>query len=162
MFERHNLVLAETMAKTNADTNCDDEMALAWTCCTKNALCNKNSYSANQRVFVKSINRPSVLTDALPVIEPTQTTEMVRRNLDAIHSAKENCIEAEWSKWIHRALRHKLGSYGDHRFENGEKVFYKIKGYKGWKGPDTVIGEEGKIALIRLNSVFNEPTMITM
>ena len=154
MVERHNLVLAETMAKTKEDAKCDDEMALACACCAKNALSNNNGYSANQRVFGRNINLPSVLTDALPALEPTQTSEMVRRNLEAIHSAREHCIKAESSERIRRALRHKLRSYGDHRFENGEKVFYKRKGYKGWKGPATVIGEEGKIVLIRHGSAY--------
>ena len=92
MVERHNLVLAETMAKTKEDAKCDDEMALAWACCAKNALSNNNGYSANQRVFGRNINLPSVLTDAMPALEPTQTSEMVRRNLEAIHSAREHFI----------------------------------------------------------------------
>ena len=154
MVERHNAVLAETMAKTKADTNCDDEMALSWACCSKNALGNNNGHSANERVFGRNINLPSVLTDALPALEPTQSSEAVRRNLEAMHAARENFIKAESSERIRRALRHKVRTYTDHRFENGEKVFYKRKSYKGWKGPATVIGEEGKIVLVRHGSAY--------
>ena len=152
--ERHNAVLAETMAKTKADTNCDNEMALAWACCSKNSLGNNGGHSANERVFGRNINLPSVLTDALPALEPTQSSEMVKKNLEAMQSARENYIKAEASNKIRLALRRKVRTYSDYRYEKGEKVFYKRKGYKGWKGPATVIGEEGKIVLIRHGSAY--------
>ena len=154
MVERHNAVLAETMAKTKAEAKCDDEMALAWAVSSKNSLSNSEGYSANQRVFGKNTNLPSVLTDALPALEPTQSSEMVRKNLEAMHVARQNCVKAEASEKIRRALRHKIRTYSDNHFENGEKVLYKRRNYKGWKGPATVIGEEGKIVLIRHGNAY--------
>ena len=154
LVERHNAVLAETMAKTQAETNCDKEMALAWACSSKNALSNSNGHSPNERVFGRNINLPSVLTDALPALEPTQSSETVKRNLEAMHSARQNFVKAEASEKIRRAMRHKVRSYSDNRFQKGEKVFYKRRGYKGWKGPATVIGEEGKIVLVRHGSAY--------
>ena len=152
--ERHNAVLAETMAKTKADTNCDDEMALAWACSSKNALSNSGGHSPNERVFGRNINLPNVLTDALPALEPTQSSQTVKKNLEAMHAARQNYIKAESSEKIRRALRHKVRTYSNNHFEKGEKVFYKRNGYKGWKGPATVIGEEGKIVLIRHGSAY--------
>ena len=39
-------------------------------------------------------------------------------------------------------------------FVNGEKVFYKRKNFKGWKGPAMVIGQEGKIVLVRHGTAY--------
>ena len=71
-----------------------------------------------------------------------------------MHVARENFIKAESSEKIRRALRHKVRSFSDNHYENGEKVFYKRVGYKGWRGPATVIGEEGKIVLIRHGTAY--------
>ena len=117
-------------------------------------LSNKEGFSANQRVFGRNINLPSVLTDELPALEPTQSSDVVRKNLEAMHAARQNFIKAESSEKIRRAMRHKVRSYADHRFENGEKVYYRRRKFKGWKGPATVIGEEGKVVLIRHGSAY--------
>ena len=134
--------------------NCDYDMALSWGVCAKNALGNHDGYSANQMVFGRNINLPSILTDSLPALEPTRSSEVVRRNLEAMHTARQNFIKAESSEKIRRALRHKVRSFSDNRYENGEKVFYKRVGFKGWRGPATVIGEEGKIVLVRHGTAY--------
>ena len=71
-----------------------------------------------------------------------------------MHTARQNFIKAESSEKIRRALRHKVRSFSDNRYENGEKVFYKHVGFKGWRGPVTVIGEEGKIVLVRHGTAY--------
>lgn len=51
MVERNNKVLYESMIKTKEDTNCNFEMALAWSVSAKNALRNIHGYRTNQLVF---------------------------------------------------------------------------------------------------------------
>ena len=154
IVERHNRILAEAMMKTLADVKCDKEMALAWAVSAKNALQNNNGFSPNQLVFGYNVNLPNVLVNLPPALEVTTSSEIVRKQLEAMHSARQNYIKAESSERIKRALKHQTRTYADDHFENGEKVFYRRKEAKGWKGPATVIGMEGKIVLLRHGSSY--------
>lgn len=51
-----------------------------------------------------------------------------------MHSVQKNYIQAEASEKIRRALRHQMNTYADERYENRNKVFYKHKNCKEWKG----------------------------
>ena len=100
IVERHNATLYEAMSKTLRDTNCDPEMALAWAVSAKNALLNNGGYSPNQLVFGFNTNFPCVISDLPPALEATTSSEIVRKNLEALHSARENYIKAESSERI--------------------------------------------------------------
>ena len=69
---------------------------------------------------------------------------MIRINIEARHKAREKYIKAESSEKIKRALRSKVRNFSDVKYESGEKVYYRRKNFKGWKGPATVIGVDGK------------------
>ena len=73
----------------------------------------------------------------------------VAENLKAINNARNAFIQAECSKKIKRALRHKIRSCNDSFFENGDKVYYKRNNNPKWKGPGCVIGQEGKSVLVK-------------
>ena len=147
MVERHNAILFEGMQKTMEDVGCEASLALAWSISAKNALQNQGGYSPNQLVFGRNTNTPSVLHNELPACEPV-ASEIVRKNLDALHSARENFLGAERSERIKRALRHPTRPYVNEHFENGEDVYYKRKNYKGWKGPAKVVGKVGENVII--------------
>ena len=149
IVERHNGTLYEAFQKTLKDTGCDADMALAWAVSAKNALQNASGYSPNQLVFGRNPNMPSVLIDQPPALEPTTSSEIVRKNLDAMHAARKNYIASESSERIRRALRHKVRSYADQHYESGQQVFYRRKSMKGWRGPGKVIGTEGKCVFVR-------------
>ena len=149
IVERHNAILYEAMCKTIDDTGCQPDIGLAWALSAKNALQNQGGFSPNQLVFGYNANFPTVLTDAPPALESTTASDIVRKNLEALHSARENFIKSESSERVRRALRCKTRTYSDCVFQNGEKVFYRRKGFKGWKGPARVLGQEGKTVLLR-------------
>ena len=154
IVERHNGILYEAMMKTMKDTRCDADMALAWAVSAKNALQNSSGYSPNQLVFGQNTNMPTVLTDLPPALEATTSSEIVRRNLEALHAARKNFIAAESSERVRRALRHKVRTYADQHYETGQKVFYRREGFKSWKGPGTVIGVDNKTIVIRHGSAI--------
>ena len=155
IVERHNKILFETMMKTKEDARCEPEVALAWACSAKNALQNNGGFSPNQLVFGHNVNMPTVLTDDLPALEPTTSSDIVRKHLQAIHSARKNYIEAENSDRIRRALKHKTRVYSEVDYESGEKVYFKRRAQKNWIGPGTVIGFDGYTVLVKLGgSVF--------
>ena len=149
VVERHNKILYETYMKTLEDTKCDPEVALAWACSAKNALANRNGYSPNQLVFGCNVNLPTVLEDKLPALTRTTSSEIVRKNLEAIHNARRNFIQAENSDRIRRALSHKTRTYGDQVYEAGDKVYFTLPTVKGWKGPARVLGNDGYTILVK-------------
>ena len=124
--ERHNGILYEAMVNTQKDIGCDPETALAWVVSTKNSLQNHGGFSPNQLVFGHNINMPTVLTDKVPAFESTTSSEILRKNLEALHTARTKFIEAESSERIRRALHKKVRSYADVKYESGDKVFYFI------------------------------------
>ena len=152
--ERHNAILFETMSKTLEDAKCDPDLALAWAVSAKNALQNRSGYSPNQLVFGYNVNLPTVLTDLPPALEPTTSSNIIRRNLNAMHAARVNYMKAESSEKIRRALRAKTRTFADTRFQIGEKVFYKRQNVKGWRGPGVVTGTDDKIILVRHGSAY--------
>lgn len=154
VVERHNAVLYETMMKTMQDVGCEVEIALAWALSSKNTLTNKGGFSPNQLVFGFNTNLPTLLTDLPPALETTTSSDIVRKNLEAIHSARANVVKAQNSDVIRRALKHKLRTSSETNYVNGDKVFYKRKDTKGWKGPGKVLGSEGNFVLIRHGSFY--------
>jgi hypothetical protein len=72
--------------------------------------------------------------------------------LNALHSARTNFINAESSDKIKRASRHQTRTYADEVYANGEKVFFKRRKTKNWKGPGRVIGTDGYTVLVKFGS----------
>ena len=56
-------------------------------------------------------------------------------------------IKAESSERIKRALSHNVRTYCEESYNSGDKVFYKRRAVKGWKGPATVLGKERNFVL---------------
>ena len=104
IVERHNLILAEAMLKTIEDVKCAPDVALAWAVSAKNALQNHGGFSPNQLVFGRNINTPSVLIDRTPALTTVTSSDIIRDNLNAIHSSRKNYMEAEASEKIRKAL----------------------------------------------------------
>lgn len=152
--ERHNAILAECMKKTMLDANCDAKMALAWACSSKNSLQNHGGFSPNQLIFGQNPNYPSVLSDRLPALDSDSPNEVIFRNLQAMKKARENYIQAESSEKIRRSLKAKVRTYSDIEYKNGDKVYYRRKNFKGWKGPGVVLGQDGQLVLIRHGGAY--------
>ena len=153
VVERNNALLYETMMKTMDDVKCDMETALAWATSAKNSLQNSFGFSPNQLIFGKGVNLPSVENSKPPAMEASRS-DLVRQNLNALHKARESYIKAESSERIKRALRHNVRTYSEVDFQPGEKVFYKRRQTKEWRGPAKVLGKESNFVLIRHGSTY--------
>ena len=148
--ERHNGILGEMIYKTMEDANCSLDVAISWAVCAKNSLSNINGYSPQQLVFGKNLSLPSVLHDKLPALESKCYSETMRKNLNAMHSARKSFIEAESSEKLRRALRSKTRTHTGKIFSVGESVYYKRQNCGNvWKGPGKVIGVDGEVIMIR-------------
>ena len=58
-------------------------------------------------------DRPSVLTSVI-------SSDIIRDQLNAIHSAKNNYMTAKASEKIQKVLRHKVRSYAYISYDNGD------------------------------------------
>ena len=143
IVERHHKMLYECMVKTIEDVKCEPEVALSWALCAKNSLQNHGGYSPNHLVFGHNINMPCVLNDEPPALTSTTSSDIIRKNMNALHLARKNYIEAESSERIRRALKHQVRSYADCSYENGDKAFYRRKDNKLWIVPAVVFCQDG-------------------
>ena len=153
MVERHHLVVYSSMIKTMLDTKCSAKVALAWALSSKNSLQNHAGYSPNQLVFGRNPNMPSVLTDKLPALYQSDK-DLIRMHLNAAHSSREAFVKTESDERIRRALRHNVRTYADVRYSTGDKVYYRRKNFKGWKGPAVVLGQDGQSVTVRHGGAY--------
>ena len=155
IVERNNAVIYESMMKTKEDVKCSFETALAWAVSAKNALQNMYGFSPNQLVFGCNVNLPSVFSSQLPALDPVCSSDLVCKNLNAMHRARENFVKAESSECITKALPHQVRTYSEEEFTNGDKVYYQARrGRKGWRGPAKVLGKESNFVLIRHGDAY--------
>ena len=147
-------MLYESMMKTIEDTGCNMDTALAWSVSAKNSLQNADGFSPNQLVLGRNGNLPSVLSESPPVLDPVCRSDLIRENLNAMHKARENFIKAESSDRIKRALKYNVRNYSEVDFQPGERVYYKRRMDKGWRGPAKVLGKETNFVLVRHGSSY--------
>ena len=85
------------MQKTLDDVKCELDMALGCAVSAKSTLQNCGGYSPNQLVFGRNVNMPTVLEDKLLTLESNTSSNIIRKNLKALHGAGKNFIQAESS-----------------------------------------------------------------
>jgi len=148
LLERHNQTLTEILLKVKDENKIDWETALNWALMAKNALHSVHGYSPYQLVFGQNPNLPGVLTDQPPALEGTTMSDVVGKHIAVLHSTRKAFMESESSERIRRALRKQVRPAGD-RYVMGEKVYYKRPDGQEWKGPGTVIGQDGVVVFVR-------------
>ena len=154
LCERHNAVIGDMVTKVREDTGCSVDMAVAWSINAKNSLANMHGFSPYQLVFGKNPNLPNFLHDKPPALGGKSTVEIIRNNLNALHKAREAFIECESSERLKRALNHNVRSSGDIKYVTGDIVYYKRLNEPRWKGPATVLGQDGQQVLVKNGGVY--------
>lgn len=150
--ERNHAVVDDSVRKIKADQpDCPLPVALAWAVHAKNCLMMVSGYSPYQLVFGRNPRLPCVINDSLPALEGTTISETFASHLNAMHAARKAFIQAETSEKIRRALRHQVRPSGRNH-DQGELVYFKRDDDKEWKGPGTVIGQDGKVVILRNGS----------
>ena len=88
-----------------------------------------------------------MVNDSLPALEGTTVSETLGRHLNTMHAGHKAFTMVETSENIRHALRHQVRPSGV-VFKNGELVYFKRGNDAGWKGPGTVLGQDGKVVII--------------
>ena len=123
------------------------DIASCWADMAKNSLQMHNGFSSYQLVFGDNPKLPCVTADKLPGLEGVTTSETVYKHIQALHAARLAYIETESCERIRRALRNKVRA-SEKVFVRGDKCYYKREEDR-WRGPATVIGNDGKIYFLR-------------
>ncbi|CAL4151221.1 unnamed protein product [Meganyctiphanes norvegica] len=152
--ERLNGVLGILVNKIIFDGKCDIRMALAWAVSARNAYDNNSGFSPNQLVFGFNPAIPDIFHNKLPGFEEVTSSEIVRRNLNALHVARHEFVKVESDERIRRALRHNVRNTEVKDLHNGDAVFYKRNNEQRWRGPGMVIGRDGKQVLVKHSGTF--------
>merc|ERR1739842_131642 len=147
--ERLNGVLGTLVNKILDDVNCNIQMALAWAVSAHNAYDNNSGYSPNQLVFGFNPAIPNIYNSNLPGLENVTSSEIVRRNINALHVARQQFVKFESDERIKRALRHNVRNTCIDNLENGNEVYYKRNDANEWRGPGIVIGRDGKTVIVK-------------
>ena len=152
--ERHNCLIGSMLNKIITEQNCSLGLALAWAVNAKNTLANVFGYSPHQLVFGKNPSLPGVLTDKLPALEGTTSSQIIADHLNAMAAARKAFIAAEASDKLKRALNRQTRPATSLIYETNDKVFYKRNGTDRWRGPGVVIGKEKHQVFIKHGGVY--------
>ena len=74
----------------------------------------------------------------MSVLESFTSSDIVRQQLNALYNGRKNYIKMEASERIKQILRHNVRTYCEKNYQHRNKVFYKRRAVKGWKGIATV------------------------
>ena len=116
LVERHNLVIAEMMDKVLAEDKCDFDLAFAWCLNAKNSLKNVNGFTPYQISMGQNPILPIASENDLPGNSLVHTSDIVRENLNAMHTARKVYIETESSRKIKTALSHNVRTDASAKF----------------------------------------------
>ena len=147
--ERLNSVLGSSVKKIIADCGCSIQTALAWAVSARNALSTYSGYSPNQLVFSFNPALPNTSQNKLSSMDRSFSSEMVRKNLNAMHAARVGFMRMEYDRKLQRAMVSNIRETKDHDINLQDEVFYKRDKCNEWRGPGTVIGRDGKQVLVK-------------
>lgn len=153
LCERNHAIVDNNVSKIMEDNpKLPLATALAWACDAKNSLSMVHGWSPYQLVFGRNPRIPTVEIDQLPALENITSSATFAKHINAMHSSREAFVKSEASERIRRALRHKISRSNDVFYQTGDSVFYQRDGK--WKGPGRVLGQDGKVVLVRHGSVY--------
>ena len=154
LVERHNLVISDMLDKVLDDTDCGLDIGLAWCINAKNSLQNIHGFSPYQLAIGKNPVLPVAIDNRPPALTQSSENEIIRKNLDALHKARQAYIESESSERISRALNHNTRTHNDVKYYNGDSVYFKRAKEKKWRGPAKVLGQDGQQVLLKYGSYY--------
>ena len=154
LVERNNMIIANMLDMILEDQQLDLVIALSWWLNAKNSLANGHGFSPFQLVFGQNPKLPSIFNDKPPAFTPSDTNQVLNDNLIALHEAKEAFISSENSEKIRSALSTNIRTSGDAKFITGNKVYYKRANDRRWKGPASVLGQDGQQVLVKHGSHY--------
>ena len=154
LCERVHAITDMMLVKLEAEYGkINPQTLLSWANMARNSLQMWNGYSSHQLVFGENPNLPNIMSDNLPALEGSTSSEIFAKHLNALHAARKLFIQSEADERVRRALRYKVRA-SEQVFENGDRVVYKREGKERWLGPGKVVFQDGKIVFVRHGGIF--------
>ena len=152
--ERNHYTIDMMMDKMLEDNpNLSEETALLYATSIRNSSMFVNGYTPAQLVLGKNPRLPSISNDMLPALSGNTSSKLISDHLNNLASARKTFSISEISSKLKKALAKPIRSYCDVFFEQGDHVYYKMPDERRWQGPAVVIGQDGKVILIKHGSV---------
>ena len=149
IVERLNGILGRSVSKIMEDAKCNVKVALAWAVAARNACDNKKGHSPNTLVLSFNPAIPTVFNSKLPGIEEISDSEVVRKNLNALHRARVQFMKDENDERLKRALKHKTRQSDGSNINLGDEIYYKRQKEDIWRGPGSVVAKESKFIFVK-------------
>ncbi|ESO93699.1 hypothetical protein LOTGIDRAFT_153154 [Lottia gigantea] len=89
----------------------------------------------------------------LGTLEGTTSSQIVGDHNSTLIAARKAFIAAESSEKIRRAIRKQIRTT-EGPFVTGDKIYYKRPDATEWKGPGTVIGQDGAVVFVRHGGIM--------
>ena len=154
LCERVHAVTDMMLTKLEDEQNgANSETLLCWANMARNCLQMWNGFSSHRLVFGTNPNLPGIMTDKIPALDGTTTSETFAKHLNTLHASRKAFIDTEANERIRLARRTKVRA-AEQIYTNGDMVYYKREGKEKWLGPGKVIFQDGKVVFVRHGSVF--------
>ena len=82
-------------------------------------------------MFGQNPNLPNIMSDTLPALQGSTSSEVFAQRLNDLHAACRAFIQTEADGRVRRALRNKVRA-SEQVCEHGDRVFYKREGKERW------------------------------
>ena len=145
--DRMLLKLQEENEKT------DRQILLSWVNMARKTLQMWNGLSSHQLIFGKNPSLPGIMTDRLPALKGSTSSETFAQHLNALHDARRAYIQTETDERIRRPLHGKVRA-AEETYVNGDAVYYKREGKERWLGPATVVFQDGRVVFLRHGGIL--------
>ena len=160
LCEKNHELVDRMMAKMMADDHKLKAVdALDQALFAKNIEPNNKGFSSFQIVYGTNPNIPGVTNSTPPSLNTEFTSNDVRNHLENINKARDAFRVADNDERIKRALRSRISSYTNEKYETDDRVYFKEKDKMQWSGPATVIGQQGKIIFLKYGNLIRRVHM---
>ena len=116
-------------------------------------MINHNGFSPSQLVFGQNPSLPNFINNKLPAQESVVKSPDIITHLTALHAARKSYVESESCNKLKTALRKNVCSLTV-MYEIGHEIFFKRDDSPKWKGPGTVLGQDGPVIFISQGSRY--------
>ena len=153
--ERNHFTVDRMMDKMIEDRpDLDKKTALQYAVSVRNCWMFVRGFTPCQLAFGHNPRLPSIDNADLPALTNVSSSPVVSEYFNNLQLARNAFIAAENCAKLKKSLQKPVRSYCDVVFATGDQVFYKHPNNKRWQGPATVIGQDGKVVLLRHGSVL--------
>ena len=154
LCERVHAITDIMLTKLHADNEkVHVQTLLSWANMARNSLQMWNGYSSYQLVFGQNPNIPNIMSENLPALLGSTSSEVFAKHLNVLHATRRAFLQSEADERVRSALRNKIRA-SEQVFEHGDRVFYKREGGERWLGPGKVVFQDGKVVFVRHGAVF--------